>query len=262
MKRVLLILAGLAALGFAAPVNRHQARSDARRILGELRLPPGAAASASDPSGGVLRQPASRPATPNLVDVHGFWTLPGDPQGALDWIERHPPAGSRQTLSGAGAGSGAQDDWFAGFSFPGPAERTLLVTVTDAGGGTTALRADAQVIWLAVRPRWERVPSAVRLVTVTQGPTAMVEGDPGRVRRIAGLVNHLPVAQPGATACPVDTGQRMRLAFRRSANGPPVAVAIAEGGGCGLVTFSLHGRRGPVLAGGRRLIRRVRAILR
>lgn len=271
MRRVIVIAAGLAALAFApAPLNRRQARGAAKRIMSELRLPAGAVRAGSDPSSGLLGMPPSRPGTPDLVDLHAFWTLPGDPQGALQWIEQHPPAGSRQSMTGQSASPGHSFlTGFAGFSFwglPGAApSETLIVDVATARGGGSAVRADAQVTWLARRPRSERIPHGVRLVEVRvlrPGARSRLVSSPRVVGRIVTLVDRLPLAQPGAHSCPADRGPIVLLSFLRSTRASPLAIAQADGSGCGLVELSIRGRVQPMLADAPRLIRRVDALVR
>ncbi len=75
--------------------------------------------------------------------------------------------------------------------------RDLVVEVTGAGNGQTAIRVDAQVSWQPPRPGSDRVPSAARVVTITQLPSldrtpaparAVTITGPAVVRRLAELV--------------------------------------------------------------------------
>ena len=77
--------------------------------------------------------------------------------------------------------------------------------------------------------------------------------------RVVAYVNGLPLAQPGVMACPNDRGPFVELDFRPAGRGAPVAVAVADGGGCGLVTLRVHGRAEPSLTGGPGLIRWLQA---
>lgn len=112
----------------------------------------------------------------------------------------------------------------------------------------------------------KRIPSGVRVVTISSrkfkrhwGPYTVTNH--AEVRRIVRLVDRLSLAQPGAHACPVDRGPLVRIAFRRRAGAKPVAVAMADGSGCGDVSLRIYGRRQPGLAGGPGLIRRLRSLL-
>jgi hypothetical protein len=252
--------------------NERAARADAPRLLATLAVPPGATPVAADPSRSkVLGAAPSRPATPALVDVHEFWRVPGDPQSALDWIQAHPPSPNHDTTGRTLTRTGAESAW-DGYSFspiPGRlSSRLVLVTAARATGGGTALRADAQVMSVVTRPAWERIPAGIREVMITAHRPGKPASAPvtvtvrNKVRRIVALVDALPRAQPGAVACPNDVGPEVRLAFRHTPGAAPLAIATADGSGCGGVTFRLRGHSGPPLAGGPGLIRRLSSLLR
>lgn len=268
MKRGLAIVAIVAAVAAGValatePTSRGQATADAHKVMAALQLPAGASETGSDPSGGLLKQ-AIHPVTPNLVDLHSFWTVPGDPDNVYQWVRHHPPAGSKLTAHGVGLQNGIWQDGWAAFSFQGDfagaPSQSLVLDVAAARGGGAAVRADAEVVWLLLRPRWERVPPGVWVVTVAQhGRTARVT-DAGRVGRIVALVNRLPAAQPGVRSCPVDVGPTVRLSFFAAPASRPVAVATAGGSGCGLVAFTLRGHSAPPLTDGPHLIGSLRAL--
>jgi hypothetical protein len=227
----------------------------ANRILGTLTLPAGATSSPVDPSGSRLTKPATYPVTPTLVDLHQFWTVPGAPGDVLSWIEAHPPAGAKLMMTGA-ATRGTTSEW-AGFSFLAPRgggapSELLLITVTAARGGGTALRADGQVIWERLRPAWERIPAGARTVAVSErGLNGHRSGrwtvtEPGRVKRAASLLDRLPAAQPGAVACPVDWGPYVTLVFA-AGWGERIATAVVDGSGCLGVKVWIRGHEAPGL---------------
>jgi hypothetical protein len=258
------------AAGARGPTNSIAARVASKRILTALLLPAGATRSQRDPSGSSLSRPATRPVTPNLVDLHEFWRVPGDPLAVLDWITAHAPTGSRMAMRGAGGVNGMVTSRYVGFSFGGfrtewPSE-TLLVTLTAAHGGGTAVRADGQVVWLFERPPAERIPSGVGAVTISEhringtshGPWTVT--DQARVRRIVALLDRLPAAQPGAVACPADLGPLVTATFS-TAGGRRLATAYADGGGCGFVNLWIRGHRNPALQGGPGLIKRIGSLL-
>jgi hypothetical protein len=258
--------------GARVPTNAAAARVAAQRVLGALSLPPGATRSQGDPSGSTLSKPASWPGTPDLVDLHQFWRVPGDHFGVYDWIRAHPPPSSVQRVSGGEGVNGSIVTQYVGFSFGGfPTEwpsETLLVTVTAARGGATAVRADGQVVWLFERPASERIPPDVRAVTISErrlngrpsGPWTVT--DRSRVRRIVALVNSLPAGQPGAVACPADMGPTVMLAFASAApGGKRLATAYADVSGCGFVNLWIRGHAEPFLDGGSRLIKQLGSLL-
>ena len=65
--------------------NRSQAQTDASARLAALNLPHGAQPSTTEPAGGgpALANSAGTPATPNLVDDHGWWVVPGSLQSVI-----------------------------------------------------------------------------------------------------------------------------------------------------------------------------------
>jgi hypothetical protein len=133
--------------------NLRAAQAEARRLLGLVRLPPGARPSARMPAGAgaaLSSYSVSVPVVPHLVDRHEFFVAPGTPASLIGWMERHRPVGSRQDDSGA---SSAGEQWtsFAFTSIHGFATwPDLVVNAVSAGGGSVAVRVDAQV---APRPR-------------------------------------------------------------------------------------------------------------
>jgi len=146
------------------------------------------------------------------------------------------------------------------------------VSVTAARGGGTALRVDAQVVWIVPRPSTEAVPRGVRFVTATGRSVDILTGrvtttgpvdvtEPGKVARIVSLVNELPLAQPGPIACPLDTGAGAVLKFYDRQGGPVVAQADAGESGCGLISFWLRGKVEPPLSGGPGLIEHLNRLL-
>jgi hypothetical protein len=245
--------------------NRRAARMDAPRLLATLQLPAGSQAASADPSrSSLLGHAPTRPGTRNLVDVHGFWRVPGQPRTVLDWVESHPPAGSTRNMSGAsGTSKGISTVW-DGYALAPIARvesyRELVVEVAQASGSGTALRADGQVVWLIAKPSSERIPAGVTSIAITARRAGKPPVSPapvtgsGKVRRIVAYVNSLPPAQPGAVACPNDRGPLVELDFRAPEHRTPVAIAVADGSGCGLVTVRMHGHAQPSLSGGPRLI--------
>ena len=135
--------------------------------------------------------------------------------------------------------------------------RDLVVEVAAAGNGQTAIRVDAQVSWQPPRPAAEQVPSAARVVTITQLPSLDPQAsrppapvtitDPGVVRRLAALVDSLQLSTIGpAASCPLPPGGGIQLAFLARAGGP--LLALAQGpAACGTVQFSVGGKRQPAL---------------
>ena len=78
----------------SAAANEAAARSDASSLLAQVPLEPGATPSADEPAGdgGLLSHAAGGPATPNLVDEHAWWVVPGGRAQALAYVNAHAHA--------------------------------------------------------------------------------------------------------------------------------------------------------------------------
>ncbi len=262
------------AAGPARPRNEIAAQDDAAVLLGRLMLPPDARRSSVEPSGdaGTLAHPfIGPPATPNAIDDHGWWVLSESPAAVLGYIRAHRPHGGHPGMSGTSGGGAVPTVQGIGFTWPSIprtlSSRSLVVEVVSLADGSTGVRADSQVVWITPRPASERIPdSARRLVLTTRQPGRIIQGplqisSRAAVRRVVALLNALPASQPGTTACPFDSGSRMRLELYggavKGAGSYPLAVAVVDPSGCGEVALSIDGRREPPLAGGATLVPRL-----
>jgi hypothetical protein len=238
----------------ASPGPRDHAVADAAALVRAFVVPPGAQRMPTAPDG--LKVPISTLVSTTLVDKVSFWRAPGQPQAVLAWEQAHLPR--RFTPGDADFGPPSWDRTFSLSPVPGVlSARDLVVEVTGAGTGQTAIRVDAQVSWQPPRPGPERVPPAARAVTITQLPSlnphagrppapVTISGLPV-VRRLAALVDSLRLSTIGpAASCPAVGLGGIRLAFRASAGGPPLAVAQGPAA-CGTVQFSVGGKRRPAL---------------
>jgi hypothetical protein len=256
----------------ASATPRQRAVADAAAILASFAVPPGARRLSGAPEG-VLKHPPMAPGTPDLVDAASWWQAPGTPQAVLSWERAHLP----RRLAAAGNSAlyrpGTTAAWSDSFSLPAVPgvldSRQLLVEVVSSGSGQTAVRVDAQVTWLPAKPAIERIPSAARMVTITAIPGLDVTGrtpapvtitSAAAVRRIASLIDGLPVSPPGTYSCPMDTGRALRMTFRTTAGGPVLAVAAADLDGCGGVDLTVGGATQPGLSDGSSLAQQVLAI--
>jgi hypothetical protein len=238
----------------ASLTPRQRAVADATAILRAFVVPPGAQRLQKAPD--ALKVPISTVVSTTLVDDVSFWRAPGQPQAVLAWEQAHLPR--RFTPGDADFGPPAWDRMFSLSPIPGVLNaRDLVVEVTGAGKGQTAIRVDAQVSWQPARPGSERVPSATRVVTITQLPSL----DPHArrppapvtmtglavVRRLAALADSLQLSTIGpAASCPAPLGGGIRLTFLARAGGPPLAVAQGPAA-CGTVQLSVGGKPQPML---------------
>jgi hypothetical protein len=256
-----------------APRNEIIARLDAELHLSHVALPASAARSRHEPGGdgGALAFPLSGPpATPNVVAYHHWWVVLGaSPAAVIQYVNAHPPRGGRFRVA-ASFGLRGQPT-LSGIEFSWPTEprrlglRWLGVEAVALEDGSTGVRADSQVVWITVRSKSDHIPPGARRLVLTttrfgriiQGPLTVTS--PGAIRRAVRLLNGLPAAQPGAAACPADFGSLIRLAFyaRESPGARPLAVAVVDPSGCGLVRLTIRGRREPPLGGGFTLVKRL-----
>lgn len=263
--------------GVSKAANRRAAVRDASERLATLQLPPGALRTSGPPSGSgsALKSPPIEPSTPNLVDRHAWWVLPGQPLEVLAWIKANWPTGSKLDLESSEDKRGRATSWNIGLVWPPIKakvdERTLEITVTSPTGGGTAMRADAQAVWVTPHPPSERIPAAARILEVERDES-------GRPRRsitvtkakaaggIAALIDRLPVVQPGTYACPAEPSDppTVRLTFRASRNGAALAETvqtIPPDGPCGAMKLTVRGTRETALEEGDVILRRLRTML-
>ena len=238
----------------ASPTPRERAIAEAAAILRTFVVPPGGQRLPKAPD--ARKFPSSTLVSTTLVDDVSFWRAPGAPQAVLAWEQAHLPR--RFTPEDADFGPPSWDRTFSLSPVPGVLNaRDLVVEVTAAGNGQTAIRVDAQVSWQPSRPASERVPSAARVVTITQLPSL----DPHRsrapapvtitglaaVRRLAALVDSLQLSTIGPNApCPLTLNGGIQLTFLARAGGPLLAVAQGPAA-CGTVQFNVGGKPQPAL---------------
>jgi hypothetical protein len=238
----------------ASPTPRQRAVADAAAMLRAFVVPPGGQRLPQAPD--ALKAPITTLVSTTLVDDVSFWRVPGQPQAVLAWEQAHLPR--RFTPGDVDFGPPSWDRTFSLSPVPGVLNaRDLVVEVTGAGNGQTAIRVDAQVSWQPRRPASARVPAAARVVTITQlpslgpharrPPAAVTITGRAVVRRLAALVDSLQLSTIGpAASCPGAFGGGIRLTFLARAGGPPLAVAQGPAA-CGTVQFSVGGKPQPAL---------------
>ena len=103
---------------------------------------------------------------------------------------------------------------FALPAVPGVLTERELVALATVYQGQTAIRVDAQVVWLPARSAAERIPAGVTTITVTpvfgfnRNPRAkrldhaFTVTDPAKVARIVALGNGLTRFPDGTFSCP------------------------------------------------------------
>jgi hypothetical protein len=178
-----------------------------------------------------------------------YWLTSERPEGLDAYIKRRHPEGAREGYATGYGGAGEPNGWSSvTFEVPiraplaGP--RELFIQIVPAPNKRYAVRLDAVVAWHLRRPAYSLVPEAAKWLeaTVTKrnlGRHALrrtirrvVIAAPAVVRRVAGAVNSLPVAEPAGPfpACPMEGAEPppiLNLTFRASARSVVLAKVVA-----------------------------------
>jgi hypothetical protein len=276
-----------AAPGPAHGTPQQRADADAASTLAAFIPPPHAVRSGRLPVS-WLAQPPAEPLSPDLVIRSGWWRVAGQPKAVLAWLQAHRPpgfssdgtgtigtipTGSRRAPAAAPPPVDARM-WYAEFALPDVPgvllNRVLSVAVASDGPGQTAIRVDAEAVWVPAKPAAELIPVSARVVTIRPAagdvPPATADHqvtvtDRSQVARIAAAVNALPVyPRYGWVECGPGPGTGMVLTFRATAGGPALAVVTAYQELCPEVHVTVRGETMPVLAGAGTLFQRVMAI--
>lgn len=129
------------------------------------------------------------------------------------------------------------------------------MSVAALGGGKAAIRVDAEVGYQPARPAGEQVPATATVVTITTAsgysgataPPSVTITTVSVVRKLAALINGLQLSTaPPDAPCPMLPGLVLRLTFRATAGGQPLAVAEGPGG-CGTLALTVAGKEWPLL---------------
>jgi hypothetical protein len=236
-----------------AQTPRAQADALAQTLLGRVRLPAGATRmTGSGPT--VLNQlPGTSAGSPLSADLHSLWKA-GQPAGAVyAFLREHVPSGMELNATEQTA------TWDSvTYDFPGPgggrlpaalSQASLMVTVTSAGAGASAVRADAQVYWYPPRSAAERIPAAMRAVTITATvlnprlhTVSRTFTSPAIVGRLATMLNDAHAVIPGKFGCPLEDVS-YKIAFAASAGATPYLTAVY--GGCMIVQMTVLNRMQP-----------------
>ncbi len=248
--------------------NRRAARRAAAKLLRLVTVPAGARSVAKPPVK-ALGSAASTPGTSELVDRHRIWKVHESVDKVFAFEHGHRPAGSRLTGTGTSDyGPNPSEDLV--FSFPPLAgrlaSRELDVNMVPLPNGWTGIRADAQVVWVVVRPPRQVLPAGrIDSIVVVAPRLTRTVTDPARVAKIVRWFDALPIVQPGGLyACPAIAGPSVRFAFA-GADGTVLARAdVMYLGGlstpCNPIRWSVGGHRKTALVGGR-FLRRVESLL-
>lgn len=142
--------AGVLARGSAAGPFGPVARRDARGLLGQLRLPPGAqrlrVAPRSD--GRLLHQPQATPGARQIIDLHRIWRVRGTLFSTKHLVERSLPRDAHWDQRGSAGGPGIPPNDLDAYYLPASGRISVFfldLAFVSLPHGWTGIRADALV---------------------------------------------------------------------------------------------------------------------
>jgi hypothetical protein len=162
-RKVLLVIAVVVLVGAAATAGvlagrsaagpfRPAAHKQARQLLNQLALPPGAQRLSVAPrgDGSLLRQAQSIPSASQLIDLHRIWRVHRASSSTASFVEHHLPRGAHGEITGGAVGGPGIPPNNQEFSYSMPTRAGLSVTWLDLTfvalpQGWTGIRADALV---------------------------------------------------------------------------------------------------------------------
>jgi hypothetical protein len=260
----------------AGLANLAAAREDARLLLNALPVPPGATPSLKAPPGTppILSKGPGRP-LPTTAHAWSWWTVPGEPGAAIEWMIANPPAGVASLSSGTAVEFGSEEQARIGeFTWPEVpnvlTHRMLYAAAVPGSSGSSILRADALVSWFLPRPAEEQIPDSVRVLEVADeripsGTTRLLISRSRTVRRIAALIDGLPASAAEKAKCLRNRPNHyLRLTFRARPGGPALAEAsetLPALGDCRPLALRLDGKPQMPLAEGQAIYKALATML-
>jgi hypothetical protein len=229
---------------------QQRAAADATAMLRAFAPPPGARRLTRPPDP-LLASPTTILGSSSLVERTQWWLAVGQPQPLLAWEQERLPGWLRAGDMDFGPPSWDRE-WDVTSLPSGLNGADLVVKVASVGRG----QVDAQVSWQPARSSAELVPPAATVVTITElpspdprakrPPVPVTITAPAVVRRLAALVNSMPVSTFGNGFCPAPMGYALRLTFSARPGGS--SLGTAEGpGDCGLIQFTgATGKQAPL----------------
>jgi hypothetical protein len=243
----------LVGAGSGAIRQKEAAREDMQQRLDAFVPPPEAKVVDSVPG---LEGPSGETLSPNFLDIGRVWVTPESVAQVRSWVEAHVPPNAGPIGTGY-SGSRGDITWDYDYFLPelkGVArERQLEVSVTAHGAGS-ALRADAQAVWVEQRPTEEKIPPIARVLEIERThehggrEKATVRG--ARAIQLARLINGFGIIQPGTSSC-TQPGQQaeIELTFHRHADTGALAEARFPWpmSNCDFLELKIGGKRRPGL---------------
>lgn len=220
--------AGSLVLPSAASSPPAAATTFAQQVLDAAVLPPGARVThtfASD----LLKRPFETPAVASLVDLYLLYAVDELPNSVKVFLTSHlPPGASVSTIGTAGDPHGSVDGFTVSMPTSGPNENyaALVYEVAAYEQNATEFRVDAQVIWVANRPREETVPAGgivevtgfaqTPLMNPSSGPVT-VQLNGAQAAALRSVADSLPLGPDSVCA---EDALLYRIDFRPSPGSP------------------------------------------
>jgi len=206
-----------------------------------------------------LRGPAN--SIVGSADVHRLYVLGQKMPAAHGFLLAHVPAGMRRDGTGRQGGPAGVTMTFISYtplSLPrGVSQAELAATIVPRPGGSSLLRADAQVRWFPPRtpaehldpPRLQSVRVSATILPASasrrQQTVSRVFTSPTVLARLARLLNGLPAApRPSVMSCPAIT-VTYHLRFAAKARMAPSVLATTSS--CATDGITVIGQAQPAL---------------
>ena len=248
------------AVSTSTQTPKQRAEADIASLLKRFTAPPGAHQVSTSPASTLNAQPVTPSEESNYTGKTEWWLAPGNPEQVLAWEAKHVslPYGTDRP---SGTGTITRATWDDDFVLPDVSgvlfDRQLSVATTAVGHGQTGIEVIAQNQWIPARPASEVIPSAARVVTLTmtdsfnnktvKEPKPVTVTDPAKVRRIAALLDGLPLTPPAAYGCPAGGDGALTLTFKATTAAPALAVVTANLTGCAFIDLTINGKQQPGL---------------
>ena len=233
--------------------NVPVARDFATSLVEEVPLPPGAKVAHHLPAG-LPSQPGEAMLTSNAVNATGFWTLNMTRTQAVQYLQQHEPAPT-QLQSQVGFQAPIEGVEYEAFYANNPPQGVQQALVTVAIASTpvgSAVRIDAEVIWIPLRSTEESISAGITAVTIQDDgyspPHSVTLTDLTAITAVTDAFNQLSaIPSIFCVGGPIMKGvdHSYTLSFVDYGSKNPSLTAGTTG--CGSIAVQIHGQEQPQL---------------
>lgn len=150
------------------------ARAKSAQLLNLFKLPAGAESLPSAPTEQLAIGPPLRPGYPNFLYTTKWWTVPLSYEGAVAWVQSHPPSGLVLGTQGATGNQLSLLTYVDRHDSRAYKLATLMISFSPIGENLTGIRADGTAVWLTSQPAPDTRTGPRIRVTITSGcPTRL-----------------------------------------------------------------------------------------